>query len=129
MCIPDQKESSRQIHSQIEALHKEKWKLIPRCQECASPCRRNNDFNLIELSQMQNSRLKYILLSGLLYTASFSEIAECSPTPCEIVEFFYKAFFFIGYDCDEKSLIILFQELGKWQNRLYSSYFHPDTNE
>lgn len=66
MCSPDRKDSFQQIQNQIEVLHEEKWKLIPRCLDCASPCGRNNDFDIIKLKGMQNSRLKYVLLSGLL---------------------------------------------------------------
>ena len=41
MCFPHWEESCQQIHDQIEVIHEEKWKLVPRCLECASPCGRN----------------------------------------------------------------------------------------
>ena len=124
MSFPDNNYSCQQIYSQIEILHEEKRKLVPRCQQCASPCGRNNDFDIIGLDRMQNAQLKYALLSGLLYTASFLEISdENSSTRCEIMEYIYKAFFFIGYDCDEESLLSLFKELGAVQSKLYPKYF------
>lgn len=121
LCFPGQPESLQQILDQIEALHEEKQKLVPRCMECASPCGRNNDFDIIELnSSVRNSKLKYVLLSGLLFMASCLENSEKSfiISP-EIMELFYKAFFMIGYDCEKGDLLLLFEELGEWQNKLY----------
>ena len=64
MSFPDKNDSCQQIYSQIEILHEEKRKLVPRCQQCASPCGRNNDFDITGLDRMQNAQLKYALLSG-----------------------------------------------------------------
>jgi hypothetical protein len=121
--------SCQKICNQIELLHEEKRKLVPRCQKCASPCGRNSDFDITGLNRMKNSQLKYVLLSGLLYMASFSAVSnENSSVGREIMGFFYKAFFFVGYDCDEESLLPLFRELGEWQSKLYSQYFQPESD-
>lgn len=130
MCCPGRDESLPKIQNQIEALHKEKWKLIPRCLGCASPCGRNNDFDFKELDGMQNSRLKYVLLSRLFYTTPFFAVSyENSFVSREVMEFLYKAFFFIGYDCEEKSLISLLEELGEWQSKLCFQNFKPESSK
>lgn len=130
MCSSDRKDSFLQIQNQIEVLHEEKWILIPRCLECASPCGRNNDFEVTGLNGIQNSQLKYVLLSGLLFMASFPAVFdENSTIHRKFMEFLYKAFFFIGYDCEEKSLILLLQELGDWQSKLCFQYSKPESDE
>lgn len=130
MCSPGCEESFQHIHNQIEAIHEEKWKLVPRCLECASPCGRNNDFDIADLNGMQNSQLKHVLLSGLLFMAPFFAVSDVKPLNShKIIEFFYRAFFFIGYDCDEKDLIPLFNKLGEWQSKLYFQYCQMDSDE
>lgn len=125
-CLPHWDESCQQIRNQIEVIHKEKWKLVPRCLECASPCGRNNDCDIVELNGMQNAQLRYVLLSGLLFMVSPSTSDVKLLKHHKIMEFFYRAFFFIGYDCDVKDLILLFNELGEWQ---YKLYFQMDSDK
>ncbi|WP_444642334.1 hypothetical protein ACRQU7_17775 [Caproiciproducens sp. R1] len=126
MCFPHWEESCQQIHDQIEVIHEEKWKLVSRCLECASPCGRNNDCDIAGLNGMKNAQLRYVLLSGLLFMASSSISDVKLLKDHKIMGFFYRAFFFIGYDCDEKDLILFINELGEWQ---YKLSFQMDSDE
>ena len=95
------------IRNLIDEIHAEKDMLVPRCSECASPCGRNDDF---DMNKLQNAdpeirSLKVLLLFGirglatLIYNAGINGVSVCVAD-----ELFAKALFAIGEDWGTKEL-------------------------
>lgn len=62
------------IRNQIEHVHQEKARLIPNCRGCASPCGKNDDYEMSELwNADENIRsLKSLILFGLRGMAAYA---------------------------------------------------------
>ena len=43
------------IQAQIDRVHREQGRMIPRCAVCASPCGRNEDYNMEQLWQAEEN--------------------------------------------------------------------------
>ena len=105
------------ISELIERVRAEKKRIIPRCFQCASPCKRNADYNLQNLwNASENIRsLKSLILFGIRGMAAYAyHAAVLGYTDTEINKFFHKALFAIGIDdWKTEELLPLVMEVGE----------------
>ena len=89
----------------IDEVHSEKAKLVPSCAQCASPCGRNDDYDLNKLSEADAEvrALKSRLLSALGDMASFADASGEQNE--ETGRFAAKALFAVGEDWDAELLL------------------------
>lgn len=93
----DWKEDS--LSDLIRRAEEEKRKLIPLCYECASPCGKNNNYDMGRLYTAEEDicSLKLLLLSGIRSMAAYAcRAAALGRTDHEADRFFYQALFVIG---------------------------------
>jgi len=85
----------------IERVEEEKGKLIPECGACASPCGRNNDFDMNDLwTDNEDVRsLKSLILFGVRGVAAYAyHAAVLGYTSERVQQFLLKALVFVGMD-------------------------------
>ena len=102
-----------QIISRVEA---EKQRLIPQCDNCASPCGRNNDYDMNELWNADEDirSLKSLILFGIRGVAAYAYHADVLGYRDEAVhKFLYKALFAIGMDWGMEELLPIVLEVGE----------------
>ena len=101
----------------IRRVREEKEKLIPRCGECASPCGRNDDYDMQDIwTEDEDIRsLKSLVLFGIRGVAAYAyHAAVLGFKDDEINRFFYKALLMLGVDGYEKDpLLSLVMEVGE----------------
>ncbi|MCL1982350.1 MAG: hydroxylamine reductase [Clostridiales bacterium] len=103
------------IKQQIEIVKKEKERLIPQCDGCASACRRNDSYDMAQLwGESEDIRsLKSLLLFGLRGMSAYAHHAYVLGKTDETVNaFFYKGLFALGEDNTADELLSLVMELG-----------------
>ena len=104
------------IRNQIEHVHQEKAKLIPNCRGCASPCGKNDDYEMSELwNADENIRsLKSLILFGLRGMAAYAYHAMVlGYTDDEVNHFFIEGLFKIGLDLTMEELIPIVMKVGE----------------
>lgn len=105
------------ISELIERVRAEKKRIIPRCFQCASPCKRNADYNLQNLWNASEDirSLKSLILFGIRGMAAYAyHAAVLGYTDTEINKFFHKALFAIGIDdWKTEELLPLVMEVGE----------------
>jgi hydroxylamine reductase len=104
------------IRKQIEIVKAEKEKLVPKCDNCASQCLRNNTYDITRLwGDNEDIRsLKSLLLFGLRGMAAYAHHAYILGKVDEKVNaFIYKGLFAIGEDKPADELFTLLMELGE----------------
>lgn len=105
------------ISELINRVRAEKKRIIPRCFECASPCKRNADYNMRNFWNADSDirSLKSIILFGIRGMASYVYQASLlGYQDEEITKFFYKALYAIGVDDWKKEeLLPLIFEVGE----------------
>lgn len=104
------------VRRQTAAVRAEKEKLIPRCSGCASPCSRNDDYNMQELWEAPEDirSLKSLILFGLRGVAAYAYHAMMlGYQDSEVNAFFYRGMFAVGYDADADYLLPLVMETGR----------------
>ena len=104
------------IRNLIDAVHAEKEKLVPRCSNCASPCGRNDDYDMKQLWEAEEDirSLKSLILFGIRGVAAYAYhagVLGCSSQ--EVNEFLAKALFAVGDDWDMEHLLPVVLEVGK----------------
>ena len=85
----------------MERVEVEKQKLVPECGKCASPCGRNNDYDLSKLWNADEDicSLKSLILFGIRGVAAYAYHATVLGRKDEAIhQFLYKALFAIGMD-------------------------------
>lgn len=100
----------------IERVRKEKEKLIPNCNGCASVCGRNDDFDMQEVwgANEDIRSLKSLVLFGLKGVAAYAHHAHnLGYKDKEIIAFFYKALKILGEAWGAEDLLSLALETGK----------------
>lgn len=134
MVIPGAEGSQRHICEIIKLLHKEKEKLVPRCSTCQKSCGRNDDYPIYEINKLEPNLLtsKHALLSALLSLEPL--IRRCSDNAVfeQAMDFIYKGFFYVGYDCEVGSISPLLYELEEIRCVLGESYLEeilPNSND
>ena len=88
------------LEQRIKTVQAEKAALIPRCGNCASPCGRNDSYDMAQLWQESDQdvrSLKSLLLFGLRGMAAYAHHAMVlGRTDERVNDFFYKCLFAIG---------------------------------
>ena len=104
------------IQAQIDRVHREQGRMIPRCAVCASPCGRNEDYNMEQLWQAEENirSLKSLLLFGLRGMAAYAYHAMVlGYTDNTVNQFFYEALMQIGLDLTMEELLPEVLKLGE----------------
>jgi len=104
------------IKKLIDEIHAEKHRLVPRCSECASPCGRNNDYDMTKLQDADpNIRsLKVLLLFGIRGLATLVYNAGINGISIRVAdELFAKALFAIGEDWGTDGLLPIISEFAE----------------
>lgn len=85
----------------LERVKEEKRKMVPDCFTCASPCGKNNDFDMGQLWNAQEDirSLKSLILFGIRGMAAYAyHAAVLGYHEQDVDNFFYKALIAIGMD-------------------------------
>lgn len=104
------------IRGLIDAVHAEKEKLVPSCSTCASPCGRNDDYDMKRLWEAEEDirSLKSLILFGIRGVAAYAYHAGVlGRSSKEVHEFLAKALFAVGDDWDMEHLLPVVLEVGK----------------
>lgn len=129
--LPGMAVAERQMEDQIRTLHREKERLVPRCTDCEKACGRNDDFDLYLLGELEPelTAAKDALLFGLLALEPLLRGYPQDDSYSEVMEFLYKGFFFVGYECEKDQIILVLAELEKMRtNLLQTKYAINQTN-
>ena len=104
-------DDSDQLTDLIRRVNEEKYKLVPSCFYCSSPCGRtsNYDMGLLDSAPEEIRLLKLSILSKLSSLAAVSHSGELSTLPTEAT--FYRALAAIGEDWTVKELSTLVTDL------------------
>ena len=108
--------SENTIRALIGRVRSEKKRLVPRCSECASPCGRNDDYDMRLLWNEQEDirSLKSLILFGVRGMAAYAYHARVLGWREEEVDrFFAKALFTVGEDLDMEQLLPVVLEVGE----------------
>lgn len=104
------------IEKQIGLVHRERDSLVPLCSGCASPCGRNDDYDMTELWKEQEDirSLKSLILFGLRGMAAYAYHAMVlGYSDPQVNQFFYEGMASIGYDLPKDKLLALALKLGE----------------
>ena len=104
------------LRALIRRVRAEKERLVPRCSSCASPCGRNDDYDMKRLWEAQEDirSLKSLILFGVRGMAAYAYHARALGYRDEEVDrFFARALFAVGEDWDMEQLLPLVLEVGK----------------
>ncbi len=104
------------IAALIKRVNEEKEKLVPNCASCASPCGRNNDYDMRNLwtADADIRSLKSLILFGIRGMAAYAyHAAVLGYTDKDVNRFFYKALFSIGMDWGMNELLPIVLEVGE----------------
>jgi hydroxylamine reductase len=104
------------IRELIDAVHAEKERLVPRCSACASPCGRNDDYDVKRLWDAEEDlrSLRSLILLGIRGVAACAYHAGVlGLSGREVNEFLARALFAVGDDWDMEHLLPLALEVGK----------------
>jgi len=104
------------ITDMIQKVYEEKNKLVPDCAVCASPCGRNNDYDMDLLwNDNENIRsLKSLILFGIRGMAAYAYHAMVlGYTDREVNDFFCEALFKIGYEESMDTLLPVVLKVGE----------------
>ena len=104
------------LRALIDEVHAEKERLVPNCSSCASPCGRNNDYDMKELWDADEDirSLKSLILFGIRGMAAYAYHAGVlGHTSREVNAFLAKALFAIGEDWSMDLLLPVVLEVGE----------------
>lgn len=104
------------LHELIDRVHAEKFKLVPDCAVCSSPCGRTSNYNMENIWNAQENirSLKLLILFGVRSMAAYAHHALLlGYTDEEVNRFFSKALFAIGEDWDTEDLLLVAMEVGE----------------
>lgn len=104
------------ILSQIKTVRQEREALIPGCSGCASPCGRNDEYDMIRLwTDDEDIRsLKSLILFGLKGVAAYAYHAlVLGYSDEEVNNFFYEGLFAVGEDWDMEQILPVVMKVGE----------------
>ncbi len=108
--------SNETLEALISRVEAEKQRLVPECGSCASPCGRNNNYDMQQLWNANEDirSLKSLILFGIRGMAAYAyHAAVLGYHDQEIHNFLYKALFSIGEDWGMEELLPIVLEVGK----------------
>lgn len=100
----------------LNRVEQEKSTLVPQCGDCASPCGRNNDYDMELLWNAQEDirSLKSLILFGLRGVAAYAYHAlELGYTDKDVNDFFYEGLFAVGEDLEMEQLLPIVLKVGE----------------
>lgn len=98
------------VHDDIDAIHKEKYKISPNCENCQSPCGNTSDYPIEKYEEWSDAQRK--VKEKVL--AELKRLASEMPEDKELPDLVYKAISYVGYDLQETTYINLCEELKVW---------------
>lgn len=104
------------IQAQIDRVHREQSGLVPQCAACASPCSKNEDYDMNQLWQAEENirSLKSLLLFGLRGMAAYAYHAMVLGYTDETVNLFFReALVQIGLELTMDELLPEVLKLGE----------------
>ena len=104
------------IRRQIEAVRREKERLVPQCGSCGAPCGQNEDFDMKEIWEAQENirSLKSLILFGIRGMAAYAYHARVlGYRDREVDEFFCEALFRMGYEDTVEKLLPVVLKVGE----------------
>ena len=104
------------IQAQIDRVHREQSGLVPQCAACASPCGKNEDYDMNQLWQAEENirSLKSLLLFGLRGMAAYAYHAMVLGYTDETVNLFFReALVQIGLELTMDELLPEVLKLGE----------------
>lgn len=104
------------IKDLVERIHCEKAKLVPSCCDCASPCSRNDDYDmkLVWDADADIRSLKSLILFGIRGMAAYAyHAAVLGYNDKDVNAFFYKALIAIGSEYEVSDLLPTVLEVGE----------------
>lgn len=107
--LPDSDYSDSFLEDLYNKVMTEKWRIIPSCFTCASPCGRTDNYNMQDLSFMDPSLrdMKLKLLSGIQQLAANTNRSK------EATAYLYKALILFGIYWDEEGMVPILEDLEK----------------
>ena len=100
----------------IHRIHQEKFRLVPDCSTCASPCGRTTDYdmNIIWNGNEDIKSLKSLILFGIRGMAAYAHHAfVLGYKDPDVNHFFAKALFALGEDWGMEELLPIVMEVGE----------------
>ncbi len=116
LSLPNNNFNDDTIQNLIEAVQREKRRLVPGCFACASSCGRTDDYDMRDLWEAKEDirSLKSLLLSGIRGIAAYAyHAAALGYTDAEVNRFFYKALVFTGMEASRETLLPVVLEAGE----------------
>ena len=104
------------ILSQIKTVRQEREALIPGCSGCASPCGRNDEYDMTRLWTADEDirSLKSLILFGLKGVAAYAYHAlVLGYSDEEVNNFFYEGLFAVGEDWNMEQLLPVVMKVGE----------------
>ena len=105
------------IRAMIRRVRGEKEKLVPQCGSCASPCCRNDDYDMAQLWNAPEDlrSLKSLILFGIRGMAAYAYHAMAlGYSDAELNRFFSKALFTLGEEWGMEELLSAAMEVGRY---------------
>lgn len=118
------------VQALIDEVHGEKQRLVPDCAVCASPCGRNNDFDVADLYNAEEDvrSLKSLILFGIRDTAVYAHNTGESGNPDKTInELIAKALFAIGDAWSAANLLAVVQEISETNSKYIEKNDSADT--
>ena len=118
---PDLDLTEDSLPALIQDAEEEKRRLIPLCYECASPCGKNNNYDMRKLCTADEDiySLKLLILCGIRSMAAYAcRAAALGRTDREVDRFFYQALFAVGEESfGVPELLAVARKFGKMDIR------------
>ncbi len=97
------------VWSAVEAIHREKFRISPNCETCASPCGNTSDYDMERYSAAppELRRLKRELIDAV-YEKTLLLWGEDSPVLPDMI---YQALSYIKYDLTPESYLTMIERL------------------
>ena len=104
------------ILAMIQKVRDEKHKLVPDCSSCASPCGRNDEYDMRSMWDADEDirSLKSLILFGIRGMAAYAYHADVlGYSDDEVNRFFCEALFKIGYEESTEALLPTVLKVGE----------------
>lgn len=89
-----------EISTYFQRIEEEKWKMVPDCRLCASPCGRHRAYDMVQLHNADSEirDLKYLLLEGICMIAACVCRWKLPGKSPALDRFLYTALIVVGLD-------------------------------
>lgn len=111
--IPNADSKENTLEEFIHRIHQEKFRLVPDCSSCASPCGRTSDYDMKGIWNAKEDirSLKSQILFGIRDMAAYAHPAfVLGYSDPDVNHFFAKALFALGEDWNRDYLLAIVKE-------------------